>query len=137
HRMLGISVVVSSHILEDIERICQYVVILDGGRLVGAQSITDLGDGSGDIIVRVDGDTAGFINRLAGLGIQARPAGAEYARDEYVLPWTDDSVYDVVRDTAADLGVSIRSLRGRARSLEDIYFGNIATNGHSRSQGDD
>ncbi len=138
HRMLGISVVVSSHILEDIERICQYVVILDGGRLVGAQSITDLGDGSGDIIVRVEGDTAGFLQRLAALGIEARPAGAEYARDEYVLPWTDDSVYDVVRDTAADLDVSIRSLRGRARSLEDIYFGNIATNGsHPSTQGDD
>ena len=65
-------------------------------------------------------------------------SGAEYARDEYVLPWTDDSVYDVVRDTAADLDVSIRSLRGRARSLEDIYFGNIATNGsHPSTQGDD
>lgn len=138
HRMLGISVVVSSHILEDIERICQYVVILDNGLLVGAESIVDLGQGGGDIIVRVDGDTAGFLQRLAGLGIQARPAGAEYARDEYVLPWTDDSIYDVVRDTAADLDVSIRSLRGRARSLEDIYFGNIATNGGRPSaQGDD
>src|SRR3712207_7506748 len=32
HERLGIAVVLSSHILDDIERVCRFVVILDGGR---------------------------------------------------------------------------------------------------------
>ena len=39
HRMMGMTVVLSSHILEDIERVCDYVVIIDGGKLVLSQPI--------------------------------------------------------------------------------------------------
>jgi ABC-2 type transport system ATP-binding protein len=138
HRLLGIAVVVSSHILEDIERVCSYVVILDEGRLVGAQSITDMGDGGGDLLLRIDGDTAAFVSRLENLGVQARPAGAEYGRDEFVVARADDRIFDAVRDAAADLGLPLRSLRTRARSLEDIYFRNVEANGHaSDHQGED
>jgi ABC-2 type transport system ATP-binding protein len=133
HRMLGIAVVVSSHILEDIERVCNFVVILDAGRLVASQSITDMGDSGGDLILRVDGDPVAFVQHLAGLGIEARPAGAEYGRDELVIPTVDDRAFDAVRDAAADLGLPLRSLRTRARSLEDIYFGNVAANGSGPS----
>ncbi|MDQ3693197.1 MAG: ABC transporter ATP-binding protein [Chloroflexota bacterium] len=134
HRLLGIAVVVSSHILEDIERVCSYVVILDDGRLVAAQSITDMGDGGGDLILRIDGDTAAFVGRLASLGIDARPAGADYGRDEFVVSKTDDRVFDAVRDAAADLGLPLRSLRTRARSLEDLYFGRVDANGGGPDQ---
>ena len=138
HRMLGIAVVVSSHILEDIERVCSYVVILDDGRLVAAQSISDMGDGGGELLIRIDGDAVAFVERLGSLGIQARPAGAEYGRDEFVVPATDDRIFDAVRDAAADLGLPIRALRTRARSLEDVYFGNIETNGSvPSSRGDE
>jgi ABC-2 type transport system ATP-binding protein len=133
HRMLGIAVVVSSHILEDIERVCNFVVILDDGRLVASQSITDMGDSGGDLILRVDGDSVAFVQHLAGLGIEARPAGAEYGRDELLIPTVDDRAFDAVRDAAADLGLPLRSLRTRARSLEDIYFGNVAANGSGPS----
>ncbi|MDQ3412479.1 MAG: ABC transporter ATP-binding protein, partial [Chloroflexota bacterium] len=134
HRLLGIAVVVSSHILEDIERVCSYVVILDDGRLVAAQSITDIGAGGGDLILRIDGDTAAFVGRLASLGVEARPAGADYGRDEFVVTKTDDRVFDAVRDAAADLGLPLRSLRTRARSLEDLYFGRVDANGGGSDQ---
>ena len=57
HRMLGIAVVVSSHILEDIERVCDYVVIIDGAGLI-AQPLTGMGTPQGDLLVRIDGDPA-------------------------------------------------------------------------------
>ncbi|GIW05012.1 MAG: hypothetical protein KatS3mg059_1632 [Thermomicrobiales bacterium] len=37
-----------------------------------------------------------------------------------------EQTYDIIRDVAAELGVGLRSLRTRARSLEDLYLGNIA-----------
>ena len=129
HQVLGIAVVVSSHILEDIERVCKYVVILDDGRLVASQSITEVGDGGGDLIVRIDGDTTAFIDRLASQGFPARPAGADFGRDVLIVPKTNERVFDAVRDAAAELDLSLRSLRSQARSLEDIYFGNVETNG--------
>ncbi len=127
HRMLGISLIVSSHILEDVERVCDYVVILSDGKLVLAQPIEGLGTEQGDLRVRIDGDVDAFIQRLAGIGVHAvRGSGAELtARDELVVRHDDDRVFDALRDAAADLGVGLRSLRQPVQSLEDIYIGEV------------
>jgi hypothetical protein len=45
---------------------------------------------------------------------------------EFYVPMRDDGIYDVIRDVAVDQGASIRSLRPRARTLEDVYLGNVA-----------
>ena len=125
-RQMGIAVVLSSHILDDIERVCEQVVILDRGRLVAAQPIGEgLADGH-DIVVRVDGDRAAFVARLAALGRNARPTGSERASDEVVVAGDDPAAYDAIRDAAADLGCAIRALSAQTRSLEDVYFGSIA-----------
>jgi ABC-2 type transport system ATP-binding protein len=129
HQHLGIAVVVSSHILEDIERVCRHVVILDGGRLVATQPLGDLGSIDGDLLVRVDGDEAAFLRQLAALGVTAVPAGDEFGRGELVVRQADDGAYDAVRDAAAALGVPLRSLRLHARSLEDVYLRNVGADG--------
>ncbi|GIW05011.1 MAG: hypothetical protein KatS3mg059_1631 [Thermomicrobiales bacterium] len=87
HRALGITVVVSSHILEEIERVCDYVVIIDGGRLVLAQPIGDLGPASADLLVRIDGDVQAFIDRLtqAGLSVSRSPDDEARAVDELLV----------------------------------------------------
>ena len=128
HEGLGIAVVVSSHILEDIERVCRHVVILDGGRLVVSQPLGDLGEIDGDLLVRLDGvddDPAPFVRLLAAAGVTASPAGEQYGRGELVVRGADDRAYDAVRDAAAELGLPLRSLRAHARSLEDVYLGNV------------
>jgi len=42
-----------------------------------------------------------------------------------IVAFDGDYVYDAVRDAAADLGLPLRSLRKKARSLEDVYIGNL------------
>ncbi len=125
HNRLGIAVVVSSHILEDIERVCRYVVILDGGRLVASQPLGDVGEAEGDLLVRIDGESRDFIQRLATAGVEAAPAGDEFAIDELIIRQANDRTYDVVRDVAVAMDLPLRSLRNRARSLEDVYLGNV------------
>jgi len=132
HRMLGMSVIVSSHILEDIERVCDYVVIVNGGRLVLAQPIgQDTGAGNTDLLVRVDGDPSLFINRLTQAGLVAAPSRDEEARafGEIAVNFDGDHTYDVVRDAAVELGMAMRSLKTKARSLEDLYLGQIEGGG--------
>jgi len=123
HDLLGISVVLSTHILDDVERVCRHVVILDHGQVIASQPLAGIDAGGGDLVVRIDGDVAAFIARLAALGATARPAGDGHGSDEVVVRRDGDAAYDAVRDAAADLGVPLRSLQARTRSLEDLYFG--------------
>ncbi len=121
HRQLGITVIVSSHLLEDIERVCDYVVMVDRGKLVVNGRIDDLMQGGGDVIVRVDGDPQALVNRLAERNLSARLSGPEVivaAPDGGV----SDAVYDAIRDAVVEMDAPLRLLRGRERSLEDVYI---------------
>ena len=139
HRHLGIAVVVSSHILEDIERVCNHVVILSGGRLVVSQPIGDLGGADDDLRVGVDGDPGLFLARLASMGVTATRTTGDDLWAEVIVRHDDDRVYDAIRDAVADLGLPLRSLRSRARSLEDVYLGNVGpdatADGHGPTNG--
>ncbi|MCD6032955.1 MAG: transporter related protein, partial [Thermomicrobiales bacterium] len=94
HRQLGILVVLSSHILDDIERVCDYVVVLDDGRVVASQSLHAPVDDNADLHVRVDGDPDVFLRALGERGIAARPAGIEYLSDEFVVSRDGDATLD-------------------------------------------
>ncbi|MFL5758223.1 MAG: ABC transporter ATP-binding protein [Thermomicrobiales bacterium] len=126
HRRLGITVILSSHILSDIERVCDYVVILNGGRLILSQPIGGPTSVKGDLLVRVEGDPTVFIQHLAQLGVRAELNEETLGLPgEMIVRRNGDQVFDAVRDTAADLGLPLRALRTRAPSLEDLYFGNV------------
>jgi ABC-2 type transport system ATP-binding protein len=127
YRELGIAVVLSTHLLEDVERVCDHVVIIDAGRLVLAQPIDRGGTVHGDLRVRVEGDVDAFIQRLADAGVEASRADLDElaTSDELVVANAGEQVFDLVRDAAAELGVALRSLRPSARSLEDIYLGEV------------
>lgn len=128
HNNLGITVMLSSHILGDVERTCDYVVMLDGGRLVVSDRIETLRQGSTDIVVRIDGDERAFVEQLATRRLQAQISGPDI-----VVAHNDDAVYDVIRDTVVDMGVTLRLLKPRERSLEDVYIYSVgAANGASQ-----
>jgi ABC-2 type transport system ATP-binding protein len=120
HREMGITVVLSSHLLEDVEHVCDYVVMLDRGRLVVSGHIDELMRGGSDVIVRVDGAPELLIERLAMRQVRARLNGKEIIvsrRDA-----SDEAVFDTIRDTVVELHYPLRLLRARQRSLEDVYI---------------
>ncbi len=125
YRQLGIAVVVSTHILEDVEKVCDYVVILDQGRLVTAQALDGLDVIGGEAVVHIDGDQVAFQRGLESRGVAVRPADLEMGFEELVVEINDEAVYDLIRDLAVEQGASLRSLRTRSKSLEDIYLGTV------------
>lgn len=129
YRQLGILVVLSSHILDDVERVCDYVVVLDGGRVVAAQPLHVPEDATADLHVRVMGDPEPFLRTLHGLGIDARPAGIEFSTDEIVIQRDGDRTLDAIRDAAAETGSPLRLLRPATRSLENLYVDSVGANG--------
>jgi ABC-2 type transport system ATP-binding protein len=130
YRNLGIAVVFSSHILEDIELVCDYVVILDHGQVKASQPLGGIGEVLGEIAVRIDGDLNTFGGSLAQFGVPVRQTEDAVGNIELVITADDERVYDLIRDVAVHQDVPIRSLRSRSRSLEDIYLGTVgATEG--------
>ncbi len=128
HRQLGILVVLSSHILDDVERVCDYVVVLDGGRVAASQPLHVPEDAAADLHVRVDGDPSPFLRALEGFGGAVHSAGIEFASDEFVVERDGDRTLDLVRDAAAESKSSLRLLRSATRSLEDLYVDSVGAN---------
>jgi ABC-2 type transport system ATP-binding protein len=134
HRQLGILVVLSSHILDDVERVCDYVVVLDGGQVVASQPLHAQADDNADLHVRVDGDPEPFLLALRERGLAARPAGIEYLSDEFIVSRNGDDTLDAIRDSSALTGSPLRMLRPATRSLEDLYVDSV---GSSPARGDE
>ena len=113
----GMHLVVSSHHLEEVERICDAVVIVEGGEVVRAGTLVDLRRGPEGLVVEVD-------ERAEELAAVLAARGLEVAVDGGVLVLgAAEGAYDAVRDAVADLGLGLRRLAPRGRTLEDVYLG--------------
>ena len=116
----GMHIVVSSHHLEEAERICDAVVIVEGGVVVQAGTLADLRRGPEGLVVEVDERAEELAALLARRGLDVTVEGG------VLLLAAGDSGHDAVRDAVAELGVGLRRLALRGRTLEDVYLGTEA-----------
>jgi ABC-2 type transport system ATP-binding protein len=112
----GIDVIVSSHVLRDIERTCDYVVMLDEGTLLHAGPLHPEDDTD---VVRIE-----LIDGADRICAELRKAGADVAGDgpRLTVRYTDGDVFDLVRDAAVRSGASLLSLSASGSSLEDRFL---------------
>ncbi len=134
-REFGISVLVSSHLLGELERMCDAVVLLDNGKLIRAERLGVLTGMTSTLIVEIDGDADAFARDLRALGVQA---SAE--RQRVLVTLTDDgasenagsakaSVDDrasthtlnIVRDVAVRRRSALLRMERRRGHLEDLF----------------
>jgi ABC-2 type transport system ATP-binding protein len=113
----GMHIVVSSHHLEEVERICDAVVIVEGGEVVRAGTLSDLRRGPEGLLLEVDERAGELASRLAERGFDVT------VQDGVLLLGGEEGVHDAVRDAVAELGVGLRRLEPRGRTLEDVYLG--------------
>jgi ABC-2 type transport system ATP-binding protein len=116
----GISVIVTSHLLGELERVSDHVVVLDGGRLLRASRTDEFLDATGVLLVEVLGDDA-----QARMAAALRHAGvATAARGGMLTVDAGDGrldVRDLIRDTASDLGLGLVRLQVDHRRIEDVF----------------
>ena len=121
----GITVLLSSHLLEEVERICDDVVILGGGVVAASGSLDQLrGEGEG-LAVELEGDPASIESALTAIhatGAEIRVLGRSH------LITGDEQLFETVRNAVADAGLGIRRLGRRTVSLEDVFLGVGAAN---------
>ena len=115
----GISIMMSSHLLGEIERVCDALVVIDGGRLVTVGRVADLTDVTSVLAVEVERDAG----RLAAL-LQERGLDASADGRLVEVQFTDDDASElqgVIVDAVATLGLPLIRLEQRRRSLEELF----------------
>jgi ABC-2 type transport system ATP-binding protein len=117
----SLDVLVSSHLLADLERICDHLVVLRGGRVVDQREVGVVED-TPEVLLETVRPAEPVRARLAAAGVSVRLAG----RTTLVLDGGDVTVLDAARDAVAELDVGLRSLAPRRVSLEDVVVGELA-----------
>jgi ABC-2 type transport system ATP-binding protein len=118
----GISVLMATHLLDDVQQVCDQVVMIDAGRLVVAGATASLLERTGLLTVDVGPRADVLVSGLAAAGMQATEIDG---RVEVTID--GDSDVDRVRDTVADLGLPLYQLSTRLTSLDEVFMRQAAS----------
>jgi ABC-2 type transport system ATP-binding protein len=116
----GVNLILSSHLLPDVEYTCDQVVVMDKGRIAASGPIDALKQPRGrvyELRVKTQGDLEAFFDHLRAAGLECHS--------------TDDDVVRVfvpgeggarkLFALSADAGVQVRHLRPSMPTLEDVF----------------
>jgi ABC-2 type transport system ATP-binding protein len=112
----GMAVIVASHLLNEIERVCTYLVAIEGGQLLRSAPLGDFTEATGTLAVEVDEDTPRLAERLARKGLSVALDGRAV-----LVALAGEATYDIVRDAVADLGLPLLRIERRRHRLEDLF----------------
>jgi ABC-2 type transport system ATP-binding protein len=112
-RAEGRSVLLSSHILAEVEKLCDRVTIIRNGRTVEAGTLTELRHLTrSSVTVQTEGDPSSLAGLPAVHGLSVTGHRATFLVD-------NDQMDDVVRELA---GLGVRSLVSAPPSLEELFL---------------
>ena len=112
----GMSIILSSHLLTEIERVCDHLVEIEGGRLVRSSPMTALTAPTRVLQIEVSGDRERFAERLAARGIAVTRSGRNLLVEK-----KDDGMLDIIRDVAVELDLGLVKLEQSRRRLEELF----------------
>jgi ABC-2 type transport system ATP-binding protein len=113
----GISVIMATHLLDDVQQVCDHVVMIDAGRLVVSGGTNSLLERTGLVTVDVGG---GWQELAAGL---ARAGLVAVADDGLVeVRVGGNQQMDLLRDVIADLQLPLYRLSTRLTSLDEVFL---------------
>lgn len=125
-RDLGKSIVFSTHILQDVEAVCDSAVLLERGRVVAQGPLSELTHGGArEYRLRIEPTTAGqqvpaaLTDALAAAGTGRVEAVGE---GNYSVWLADDAATGAVFASVAAHGCHVRSMRLQRRSLEQVFL---------------
>lgn len=119
----GISLILSSHLLPDVEFVCDHVVVLDKGTVATHGTIEDLKGPSGRVYeVRVKGALPQFIAALEATGMECHETDEDimrvFVRGPLAVPGEDQRK---ICGIAGQSNVQVRHLKASLPTLEDVF----------------
>jgi ABC-2 type transport system ATP-binding protein len=116
HREFGISVLFSSHLMADIERTCDRIIVLQNGRLVQSGEVTQFTKETEAVFIEVDSNREQLIEQLEKRGVVVKAD-----RSGLTIEGADESVYDHVRDALVAAEAPLRRMAPRKRALTELF----------------
>ena len=116
----GISALVATHLLDDVQRICDQVVMIDGGTLRHTGATQALLHRTGAVRVQVDDGAARLADVLGAAGVAVTVV--DDATLDVRVDGDEGRVLDLVRDGADDLGLALHALTTRRGSLDELFL---------------
>ncbi len=114
----GMSLLFSSHLLPDVEAVCDHVVVLGAGRLLAEGKIQEMKQvHSRCYEVRLKADPAPFAKRLEALGCAAEPRD-----DSLLVRIPEGRTTRMIWEVAAQERQQIRFLRPQRGTLEEVFL---------------
>jgi ABC-2 type transport system ATP-binding protein len=113
----GISVIMATHLLDDVQQVCEHVVMIDAGRLVVSGGTDSLLERTGIVTVDVGVRGAELVAGLAKAGLLA-------TSDDGLVEVTVEGNHqmDTLRDVIAELGLPLYRLSTRLTSLDEVFL---------------
>ena len=113
-----ISLILSSHVMPDVESVCDAVVVMNRGEVVMQGPIASLKKPAGHIFeVRVKGNREAFVERLRSHAYECRETDADMFR--VLMP--PGAGADQLFSSAAAVGAQVRHLKPSVPTLEDVF----------------
>lgn len=116
HRDFGISVLFSSHLMADVERTCDRIIVLQGGHLVHSGEVDQFTKETETVFIEVDTNRDAFVSALQRRGIAAAVDGGGFT-----IEGDAESVYDHVRDALVEAQAPLRRMAPRRRALTELF----------------
>ena len=121
----GISVLVCSHLLGEVERICESLIAIDGGKLLRADRISSMTQRRDVLVVEVDEGTDQLLARLAGQGLAVQRAG-----QELLVPLAGDDTFEQILIAVAALDLPLHRLDQRRHGLSELFTDSLTEVSH-------
>jgi ABC-2 type transport system ATP-binding protein len=115
----GISALVATHLLDDVQRVCDQVVMIDGGTLRHAGATQALLHRTGVLRVEVNDGATRLAELLGAAG--AVVTVLDDATLDVRVDGDGDEVLDLLRDGADDLGLALHAMTTRRTSLDELF----------------
>ncbi len=115
-REFGISIMLSTHLMGDVERIADAVVVLESGAVSRQDSVAQLTGDTETLVIEIAEGLEDFTTALRSKGVEPIENGRTL-----VVEGAGDTEYDLIRDSVVESSARLRRLSPQRRTLIDIF----------------
>ncbi len=114
----GRSVIMSSHVMDDVQEVCDRIVMIHKGRIVVQSNIDELvSQVEEEIEISVWGGASEMESQLSSMGMSVRRLGRNMRVSK-----EGDETYSRIMEAASACGVQVRKMADYEPDLEDIFL---------------
>jgi ABC-2 type transport system ATP-binding protein len=118
----NVNLILSSHLLPDVEFTCHHVVVMDRGRVAAQGPISELKGPAGRVFeLRIKGELPAFVDVLHAAGLECHATDNDVMRVFVPAAGREGGDQRIIFELAARHGVQVRHLRPSVPTLEDVF----------------